>query len=178
MVADDGHGALNAQAGTAEPAMASSIDTVTGVQVSGPTVLPVLQSELELARAFGWHGALSVPKAAPAPAAARRDVDAPTLQWLGAGAIHDALLEHIAATRTGDSIDIAASSLSDRAIIAELLAASHRAVTVRLIPRSAQIRLALGQRQSVHRQRADRPPATAGSTWPGTAPTANSSRPP
>ena len=61
LIADDGHDALMALAGTAEPAMANSIDTVTALQVSGPAVTPLLTSELELARSFGWNRSLAVP---------------------------------------------------------------------------------------------------------------------
>jgi hypothetical protein len=133
LLADDGHGGLVAQVGTTEPAMASSIDTVTGLQVSGSSVLPLLRSELQLARSFGWNGALAIPTAAPDPPDPLRRTEPLEIQWLGEGAIRNALLEHIAATSVGDSIDIASSSLSDRPIISALLAASRRGVTVRLI---------------------------------------------
>jgi hypothetical protein len=133
LLADDGHGGLVAQAGTNEPAMASSIDTVTGLQIRGPSVLPLLRSELQLARAFGWSGSMALPPAAPDPPDPLRRTDALEIQWLGEGAIRNALLEHIAATSVGDNIDIASSNLSDRAIISALLAASRRGVSVRLI---------------------------------------------
>ncbi len=132
LIADDGQGALVALAGSAEPAMASSIDTVTALAVSGPAVAPLLESELQLARAFGWVGSLAPPAAAPA-AAAPDAAEILKFQWLGEGAIRDALLAHIAATGRGDSIDIASASLSERATIAALLAASRRGVNVRLI---------------------------------------------
>jgi hypothetical protein len=117
-------------AGSAEPALASSIDTVTALEVSGPAVAPLLASELQLARAFGWNGSLAAPATAPAAAAAAGVL---RFQWLGEGAIRDALLSHIAATGSGDTIDIASESLSERTTIAALLAASRRGVTVRLI---------------------------------------------
>jgi hypothetical protein len=132
LLADDGHGGLIAQAGTSEPAMASSIDTVTGLQVSGPAVLPLLRSELELARSFGWHGSMAIPALTRQVAGAPR-ADTLEIQWLGEGAIRNALLEHIAAASMGDNIDIANSSLSDRAVINALLAASRRGVVVRVI---------------------------------------------
>jgi hypothetical protein len=133
LLADDGRGGLVAQAGTSEPAMASSNDTVTGLQVSGPAALPLLHSELELARSFGWSGSMVLPNAAPERSDPQRRTDTLEIQWLGEGAIRNALLEHIAATSVGDNIDIASSSLSERAIIGALLAASRRGVTVRLI---------------------------------------------
>jgi hypothetical protein len=133
LLADDGHGGLVAQVGTNEPAMASSIDTVTGLQVSGQSVLPLLRSELELARSFGWSGSMVIPTTAPQGPDPPARAETLEIQWLGEGAIRNALLEHVAATSVGDNIDIAGSSLSDRAIISALLAASRRGVTVRLI---------------------------------------------
>ncbi|MGC1457359.1 MAG: phospholipase D-like domain-containing protein [Steroidobacteraceae bacterium] len=132
LIADDGHGALVALAGSAEPAMPSSIDSVTALEVSGPAVAPLLASELQLARSFGWNGSIAPPAAAP-PAAAPDAAEVLKFQWLGEGAIRDALLAHIAATGRGDTIDIATDSLSERATITALLAASRRGVAVRLI---------------------------------------------
>ncbi len=132
LITDDGHGALIALAGTSEPAMAESTDTVTGLQVGGPAVVPLLRSELALARAFGWRGAVTIPTAGAArpPAAEPSTLE---LQWLGEGAIRDALLEHLSAATGADSIDIASDTLSERGVIAALLAASHRGATVRMI---------------------------------------------
>jgi hypothetical protein len=132
LIADDGHGALLALAGSAEPAQARSIDTVTALQVSGPAVAPLLGSELELARSFGWTGALAAPPAAAAVAVPDA-TQALQIQWLGEGAIRDALVAHVGATGSGDAIDIASDSLSERTLIAALLSASRRGVTVRLI---------------------------------------------
>jgi PLD-like domain len=130
LIADDGAGNLTALTGTAEPAMASSIHTVTALQVRGATVEPLLISELNLARTFGWAGSIAEPALAPGPVS---DTDTLTLQWLGEGAIRDALLHHIAQASDGDSIDIASESLSERTVIAALLAASHRGATIRMI---------------------------------------------
>lgn len=140
LIADDGGGNLIALAGTAEPAMASSIHTVTGLQVRGAAVQPLLISELTLARAFGWSGAIPAPAADAAHSSAgtpggRKPSagDAVQFQWLGEGAIRDALLEHIGAAGTGDNIDIASDILSERGVIAALLAASRRGAAVRMI---------------------------------------------
>jgi hypothetical protein len=134
LIADDDHGELTALAGSAEPAMASSIDTVTALQVQGAGVQPLLASELKLARVFGWHGSMPLPavSAARAPDAGAA-ADELQFQWLGEGAIRAAVLAHIAAANDGDSIDIASDSLSERSVIAALLAASHRGATVRMI---------------------------------------------
>jgi hypothetical protein len=131
LITDDGHGALTAFTGSTEPALDRSIDTVTALQVSGPQVRPLLNSELALARSFGWRGTLALPP--PATAAAPGDSGALQLQWLGEGAIRDALLDHIAAATPADTIDIATESVSERALISALLAASRRGVTVRMI---------------------------------------------
>jgi PLD-like domain len=129
LIVDDGHGELTALAGTAEPAMASSIDTVTALQVRGAAVQPLLDSELALARSLGWSGSI-----APPVADARRAApDAVQLQWLAEGAIRSALLNHIAAATDRDYIDIASGALSDRRLIDALLAASRRGATVRMI---------------------------------------------
>jgi len=132
LIADDGHGELVALAGSAEPAMASSIHTVTALQVRGAVVQPLLASELDLAHDFGWTGSLPPPAAGAAPATAAA-ADALQFQWLGEGAIRRALLDHIAAAGSGDSIDIASENLSERSVVSALLAASHRGATVRMI---------------------------------------------
>ncbi|MEJ0004998.1 MAG: phospholipase D-like domain-containing protein [Steroidobacteraceae bacterium] len=93
---------------------------------------PLLRSELALARGFGWRGDLTV-AVADATAATAVESNNLELRWLGAGAIRDALLEHLSAAMRGDSIDIASDRLSDRGLIAALLAASRRGATVRLI---------------------------------------------
>jgi PLD-like domain len=133
LITDDGHGALTAQVGTAEPAMASSSDTVTALQVQGPAVQPLLRSELDLARAFGWDGSFVLPGSDAPGAAAGADAGQLQLQWLAEGALRNALLDHINATTRGDGIDIASNHLSERNVINALLAASRRGVAVRMI---------------------------------------------
>ncbi|HTV78552.1 MAG TPA: phospholipase D-like domain-containing protein [Steroidobacteraceae bacterium] len=132
LIADDAHGELTALVGSAEPAMASSIHTVTALQVRGVVVEPLLASELALAHAFGWRGSLT-PRETPPALAATAGGEALQLQWLGEGAIRTAVLSHIAAARSGDSIDIASDALSERSVIAALLAASRRGAMVRMI---------------------------------------------
>src|ERR1700722_18317965 len=104
LIVDDGHGELSALAGTAEPAMASSIDTVTALQVRGAAVQPLLNSELDLARSLGWSGSIAPPAAVASRPAGGPPTDTVQLQWLGEGAIRGALLDHIAAATDGDSI--------------------------------------------------------------------------
>ncbi len=133
LIADDGHGTLLAQAGTGERPWQAASTRSRACRSMAPSVLPLLRSELDLARAFGWTGSLTVPPATAGVAASYGDTQSLQIQWLGEGAIRDALLEHIAAAGVGDSIDIATNSLSDRATITALLGASRRDVTVRLI---------------------------------------------
>jgi hypothetical protein len=130
LIADDGADNLTALTGTAEPAMASSIHTVTALQVRGAVVEPLLLSELNLARSFGWAGSIAMP---PVPARSATGAETLNFQWLSEGAIRDALLHHIEEASDGDSIDIASDSLSERSVIAALLAASLRGATVRMI---------------------------------------------
>ncbi len=70
--------------GTAEPAMANSIDTITALEVRGPAVQPLLRSELALARGFGWRDDIAVP-VAEATAAANVESNTLELRWLGVG---------------------------------------------------------------------------------------------
>jgi hypothetical protein len=135
LIADDERGELTALTGSAEPAMASSVDTVTALQVHGAEVQALLASELKLARTFGWNGSIAPPAGVIAPATGSDSTAADRLQfqWLGEGAIRAAVLAHIAAAHDGDSIDVASDSLSERSVIAALLAASRRGATVRMI---------------------------------------------
>ena len=110
---------------------------MTALRVQGSIVQPLLLSELQLAHAFGWGGRIEGPTGEPAPAATADpppgDAGAVQLQWLGEGAIRDAVLQHIDAAGNGDSIDIATDVLAERSVIAALLAASRRGAAVRLI---------------------------------------------
>ena len=134
LIADDEHGELTALTGSVEPAMASSVDTVTALQVRGVEVQALLASELKLARVFGWSGSMALPVVSAVRAAAPGTLaDDLQFQWLGEGAIRAAVLAHIAAASEGDSIDIATDSLSERSVIAALLAASRRGAAVRMI---------------------------------------------
>ena len=111
--------------------MANSIDTVTALQLRGAAVQPLLASELDLARVFGWSGSLRLPTGHARQPPAGGPAAELQFQWLGEGALRAALLAHIAAAEAGDGIDIATDSLSERSLVAALLAASRRGVGVR-----------------------------------------------
>lgn len=61
IVADDGRGGLTGIVGSANPHDASSAHSNVAVKVSGPVLVPLLQSELSVARFSGWRGHMEVP---------------------------------------------------------------------------------------------------------------------
>ncbi len=140
VIGDDGKGGLAGIVGSASPHDASGADSNVAARVSGPVLGPLLASELAIARFSGWHGSITAPAdvtdpdgAAPEGDAAIADGKSARVRMLTEGAIHEALLERIAATAKGDSIDIAMFCLADRGVVDSLLTASRRGVNVRLI---------------------------------------------
>ena len=143
IIADDGHDGLVGIVASANPHDASSAHSNVAARISGPVLLPLLQSELAIARFSGWQGNLAIETQAVGPAAAtappaRLETDIAAgrtarVKVLTEGAILDELLERIDAAGTGDSVDIAMFYLADRAVIEALLDASRRGVAVRLI---------------------------------------------
>jgi HKD family nuclease len=133
IVADDGRDGLVTIVGSANPHDASSAHSNAALKVTGPAMVPLLRSELEIARFSGWAGNL---KAAadkmdlPAPA---DHMDGGRVKVLTEGGILAQLLDRLDAAQRGDNIDIAVLYVSDRAVIESLLAASRRGVAVRLI---------------------------------------------
>jgi phosphatidylserine/phosphatidylglycerophosphate/cardiolipin synthase-like enzyme len=101
------------------------------IRVSGPALLPLLESELLLARESGWKGGWLVPELAP-PTAASPETTA-QVQVLTEGEIGRAVVNNIAATRVGDGIDVAMFYLSERTVVRALIAAAKRGVAVRVI---------------------------------------------
>ena len=130
VIADtDGGTGLVGIVGSANPHDASSAHSNLALEIRGETLRPLLDSEFEIARFSGWRAdALPVPapRATPGKPTARARV-------LTEGAIRDALLERLGATRNGEQVDIAMFYLSDREIIEALLAAARRGVEVRLL---------------------------------------------
>jgi len=130
LIADDGRGGIVGLVSSADPHSASSAHSNLALLLHGPVLSALLASEMAIARVSGWNGVLGAPLAGaaarPAPGGAR-------VQLLTEGAIAEALAARIGSAGRGESIDIAACYLSDRAIIDALLAASRRGVAVRLI---------------------------------------------
>jgi phosphatidylserine/phosphatidylglycerophosphate/cardiolipin synthase-like enzyme len=147
VIADDGAEGLTAVIGSANPSDRQSSWSNVAVRTSGGAVQALLESELNIARFSGWRGSQSLavlpvagaPPAncnappGPTPATAGPAAAEARVQVLTEGALRDALLEHIAATTSLESIDAALFHLADRGVVEELLAAARRGVRVRLI---------------------------------------------
>ncbi len=154
VIADDGRDGIVSIVGSANPHDASSAHSNVALRVRGPATLPLLDSELDIARFSGWTGTLGAapahvdppPSAHPStpgqaapparsPAAAQTSAEAggARLKVLTEGAIRSELLGALNGTARGDNIDIAMFYVSDRGVVESLLAASRRGVAVRLI---------------------------------------------
>lgn len=130
IIADRSDDTLVGLVTSANPHDASSAHSNVALRFTGPTAHQALQSEMAVARFSGWRGHIYA-DGTEAPSAASNDhLD---LSFLTEQAIETHLLEHIAATRGGDRIDIATFYLSDRDVIEALLGAAQRGVRVRLI---------------------------------------------
>lgn len=130
IVADRADAQLVGLVTSANPHDASSAHSNVALRFVGGPALDLVASELGIARFSGWEGhilAASPETPAVDPAGAVR------LFYLTEGAIRDHLLEAIGTTRNGDSIRIATFYLADRGIVAGLLDAAKRNVTVQLI---------------------------------------------
>jgi phosphatidylserine/phosphatidylglycerophosphate/cardiolipin synthase-like enzyme len=132
LIADDGRGGMTGIVTSMNPHDASSLHSNVALQVGGPALLPLLESELAIARQAGWTGDWQ-PPAQPASAQIINPADVARVQVLTEGEIGAAIERNFAGARAGDSIDIAMFYLSDRDTIEALLAAAKRGVTVRVI---------------------------------------------
>ena len=132
LIADDGKGGITGIVTSANPHDASSLHSNVALKISGPALLPLLESELALARESGWHTGWEPPPLAPA-AAISNPAEAARVQVLTEGQIGAAILRNIGGTRAGDSVDIAMFYLSERNVIESLIAAAKRGVAVRVI---------------------------------------------
>jgi hypothetical protein len=147
VIADDGQGGLVGLVGSMNPHDASSAHSNLALQVRGPALESLLASELEVARFSGWRGewpALSAAPTALSMSTAARGTEAVDqrafasgdlvrVRALTEGAIADAVLERIAQAGANTRIDVAMFYLSDRAIIAALLAAAARGAEIRVL---------------------------------------------
>jgi phosphatidylserine/phosphatidylglycerophosphate/cardiolipin synthase-like enzyme len=131
IIGDDGRGGITGIITSANPHDASSLHSNVGIQVSGAAMLPLLDSEMALARGAGWQGDWDLPELAEAiPASPETTAQ---VQVLTESEIGDAILRNVASTRAGDSIDVAMFYLSERGIVRALIAAARRGVVVRVI---------------------------------------------
>jgi phosphatidylserine/phosphatidylglycerophosphate/cardiolipin synthase-like enzyme len=131
IIADDGRGGITGIVTSANPHDASSLHSNVALKVSGASLLPLLESELTLARDAGWKGEWPLPEVPVMPAASADHTG--QIQVLTEGEIGDAIRRNIAGTRVGDSIDVAMFYLSERDVIRELIAAAKRGVSVRVL---------------------------------------------
>lgn len=122
-------GQLRGIVGSANPHDASSAHSNVALEVRGPSLQPLLDSELAIARNGGWRGSIDATPATVAtlPAAPLR------VAALTEGAILDGLLAHVDAAAAGDTIDVAMFYLTEREVIESLIAASRRGAVVRVL---------------------------------------------
>jgi PLD-like domain len=133
VIAGDCRGALRGIISSANPHDASSAHSNLGLQLSGPTLKPLLDSEVAVARSAGWQGALPTSLQSTGNPPAKPDTQAAEAQVLTEGAIRDALLQRFNAAAAGTAIDIAMFYIADRDIVRALRAAAERGARVRLI---------------------------------------------
>jgi phosphatidylserine/phosphatidylglycerophosphate/cardiolipin synthase-like enzyme len=131
LIADDGKGGITGIVSSANPHDASSTHSNVALRLSGPALLPLLESELALARGAGWRGGWQPPAVSAPPVA--NPAEAARVQVLTEGEIGAAIVRNFSAARVGDGIDIAMFYLSDRNVIDALIAAAKRGVAVRVI---------------------------------------------
>ncbi len=131
IIGDDGAGGITGIVASANAHDASSMHSNVALRLSGAAIVPLLESELALAREAGWHG--EWPQVAPAPLAIVNPAAVARVQVLTEGEIGAAILRNLGSTRAGDGIDIAMFYLSEREIVDALIAAARRGVTVRVL---------------------------------------------
>ena len=141
IIADDGEERLTGIVASANPHDASSAHSNVATRVTGQVLLPLLQSEMSIARFSGWRGTLSLPESESSAPAASTANDAADLsagrmarvRVVTEGGILRAILERLESAGKGDNIDIAMFYLSSRAVIEALLEANRRGAAIRLI---------------------------------------------
>jgi phosphatidylserine/phosphatidylglycerophosphate/cardiolipin synthase-like enzyme len=136
IIGDDGRGQLIGILASANPHDASSAHSNVAARIRGPTLAPLLESELEIARFSGWQGVIAIdPQPAPLPEDSTRVLSGELVrtQVITEGAIREALVERVSSAVRGENIDIAMFYIAERQVIDALLEASRRGVNVRLI---------------------------------------------
>ena len=130
IVADRSDGQLVGLVASANPHDGSSAHSNVALRFTGEPALKMVESELGIARFSGWQGHILASSPDAVPVDPQNTVQ---LSFITEGSIREHLLNAIDATRNGDSVRIATFYLSDRKVIAALLAAARRNVTVQLI---------------------------------------------
>ncbi len=160
LLTGDGAGSLVGLVASANPHDASSAHSNVALRVQGEALRPLLASELDVARFSGWAGGpleafRTAASQAVMPETPMQEAGHPVANMAGVtrrgesddearqsmlrvavlteGAIRDTLLKHFNAARAGDAIDIAQFYLAERQVIAALLRAAQRGVTVRVL---------------------------------------------
>ncbi len=125
-------GALRGLVSSGNPHDASSAHSNVALQLDGEALRPLLASELAIARFSGWRGTAFDQFLDSAPGAAA--TSATSLATIATeGAIREHLVQRLAATGAGDTVDVAMFYLSDRIVIESLLDAARRGATVRVL---------------------------------------------
>jgi phosphatidylserine/phosphatidylglycerophosphate/cardiolipin synthase-like enzyme len=132
LIADDGRGGITGIVTSANPHDASSLHSNVALKVSGAALVPLLESELALARESDWRGDWPALEP-PAESTVTRPESAAQVQVLTEGEIRAAIVRNVAGTRVGDHIDVAMFYLSEREVVRALVAASKRGVAVRVL---------------------------------------------
>jgi hypothetical protein len=131
-ITGDGHGSLRGIVTSANPHDASSAHSNVGVELSGPALQPLLDSELAIARAAGWRGTVP-PAGGGATQSANEGLATARVQVVTEGAIRDALIQRLDAAGRGDTVDVAMFYLSERSTVRALRDAAERGAAVRII---------------------------------------------
>ena len=136
----DGAGSLVGIVSSGNPHDASSAHSNVALRLQGEALRPLLESELAIAR-FSDRTDTAIQKAATRASVGtpRTGVvtsvpaDATRVAIVTEGAIRERLVDALAGTKSGDSIDIAMFYLSDRPVIDALMEAARRGAAVRVL---------------------------------------------
>jgi phosphatidylserine/phosphatidylglycerophosphate/cardiolipin synthase-like enzyme len=128
----DANGQLRGIISSANVHDASSAHSNVALEVHGPALETLLDSELAIARWSGWEGALP-PPLAPPPGSQRADAPRSRVAVLTEGAILEALLDRLRVAGTGTAIDVAMFYLTQRDVIEALIDAARRGASVRVL---------------------------------------------
>jgi hypothetical protein len=127
-------GTLRGIVSSGNPHDASSAHSNVALQLDGEALRPLLASELAIARFSGWRGKSFEPFVnSAAPVAATPPASTSLATVATEGAIREHLLQRLAATGAGDTVDLAMFYLSDRPVIESLLDAARRGAAVRVL---------------------------------------------